>query len=33
VFQQPNVGWVEAFSAETHRLERWGFLVVNPSYP
>ena len=26
------VGWVEARSAETHRLERWVSLTLNPSY-
>jgi hypothetical protein len=29
---ESNVGWVEAHSAETHRLERWVSLTLNPSY-
>jgi hypothetical protein len=33
VSRTENVGWVEAHSAETHRLERWVSLTLNPSYP
>ena len=33
VLSVENVGWVEAHSAETHRLRRWVSLTLNPFYP